>query len=523
MSMHQGIDLSRFRKISSDGKTTTLRHSKGHEVKIAHGALSPKMRDTINQMPAFMKDGEDVPSPIPAPSDLPVSDESSVPAEEPQPAAQMPDTQPPVEQTNARPPEIQNVSQNQDSQNKDSLPREPQQPQEKEYVPQPINPTEMKLEDVNFNQDVMNNHIKPETYHDLYAKKDTLGKIGTLFGLLVGGAGAGLTHQPNALMEMMNREITNDLESQKANVANKQNFLRLNLDHQMNIAQISRLQKEGKLTEAQAKAVTADANTKAYTLAQMQMNRAALHSLVQKVNKMPMGSPQRADAEKQLAFLSQGIQNENFNLADRAGASSALANVAFTPGSGGSESDFQNRQNTLRMSGNPAMSSMAESNEQKHFPGIEGQASVPLNQQEREQILAGTQFQNEMKRFIDWTKAHSGDLNPKDRAEGQAMAGQLQGAYRQATHGGVYKEGEQGFISHIIDSDPTKFFNYIRVIPKLSAVQRESAAQLNDLVKSKGFKGFKGPAAEKTSEKQYKIVNGIKYERGPNGEAIKVK
>lgn len=522
--MHQGIDLSRFKKVSSDGKTSTLRHAKGHEIKIAHNGLSAKMNEHLKNMPVHLAEGG-APAPTPAPTPLPPEgdDEETddqAPSQEPMPT--QPEQAAPAQQSAPAPAQQPTMPQEEPAaaapQAAPAAPQNNMAPASTP-IPQPINSMDLKKESVNFDQDLSSGHIKPETLHDLFEKKSTFGKIGTIFGLLVGGAGAGLSHQPNALLEMMNKEIDRDLEAQKASASNRQNLYKLNLEHQLNSAQISRLQKEGVLTDAQAKAATSDAQIKAYSLTKMQMNSIQLHNLVQKTNKLPMGSPQRVEAEKQLAFLSQSVQNENFNLADRASAAGALSNVAYGQGTG-EESDFQNRQNALRVSGNPQM---ADSNEQKHFPGIKGQASVPLSGEERQNILAGTQFQNEMKRFIDWTKSHSGDVSPKERAEGQAMAAQLQGAYRQATHGGVYKEGEQGFISHIIDSTPTKFFNEIRVLPKLQAVQRESASQLNDLVKSKGFQGYEGHKAESGSSDQYKTVNGVKYKRGPNGEAVKVK
>src|SRR4051812_2820996 len=51
MAMHQGFDLSRFKKVSTDDKATTMRHANGHEVKIVHSALSPKMREQIEALP----------------------------------------------------------------------------------------------------------------------------------------------------------------------------------------------------------------------------------------------------------------------------------------------------------------------------------------------------------------------------------------------------------------------------------------------------------------------------------------
>ena len=102
---------------------------------------------------------------------------------------------------------------------------------------------------------------------------------------------------------------------------------------------------------------------------------------------------------------------------------------------------------------------------------------------------------------------------------GQTLAAELQGAYRQATHGGVYKEGEQNFISKVITDNPTAFFNKVRVLPQLKALSQENQARVDQLVKSKGFSGYQGTAA---SQPQYKVYNGVKYMRGPNGEAVPV-
>lgn len=83
-----------------------------------------------------------------------------------------------------------------------------------------------------FFQDLTAGHIQPKTYHDLYESKGTLGKIGTIFGLILGGAGSGLTHQPNVLLDMMNKEIERDVEKQKTNASNKQNWYKAALEHE---------------------------------------------------------------------------------------------------------------------------------------------------------------------------------------------------------------------------------------------------------------------------------------------------
>jgi hypothetical protein len=83
--------------------------------------------------------------------------------------------------------------------------------------------------------DMASGAVTPMTYKQLYGKEDTLGKVGTLFGLLVGGMGSGLTHQPNVVLDMMNKEIERDVEAQQKNKDNGRNFISLN--HAKNLAQ----------------------------------------------------------------------------------------------------------------------------------------------------------------------------------------------------------------------------------------------------------------------------------------------
>lgn len=390
-------------------------------------------------------------------------------------------------------------------------------------LPQPISSDDLKQQSQFFSQDLYNGHITPKTYGDLFNDKSTLGKVGTLFGLMASGMGSGLTGQPNALLQMMDKTISNDLEAQKNSKANAHNLYQLNLTHQTNLAQIDHWKKEGVLTDAQAAVAKKDLDIKSFALSKMQSNSMALHDMAMKIQRLPPGNPERTNLEKQLAIMNQAVQNENFNISDRAAAASALNNSAFNGGGtgagAGSEKEFQNEQGVLRIGGNAPI---AEDRAARHFPGIPGQSSIPLTPADREQINSGITFQNQLDRFMDWTKAHSGDLDPKDRREGEALAAQLQGSYRMATHGGVYKEGEQGFISSIIDSEPTKFFNAVRVMPQLQAVKKESSAQLNQLVQSKGFDGLGNSSTKAEPEEQYKLVGGVKYKRGPNGEAVKV-
>lgn len=326
-------------------------------------------------------------------------------------------------------------------------------------------------------------HIKPETVNDLFAKKDTLGKVGTLFGLLVSGIGGGLTgHGGNATLTKMQQEIQNDLQAQQESVGNQQNFLKIN--------------QQGLANQSNIAATNVDTGIKSYAQAQTQMNLAAFHHFVTMANKLPPGSPQYQQAQQQLAMMWPAVQNANLQILDKAAGAAAFQNMIMGNSGGGNgqagpEQSFQKRDTGLRMLG-PQGEKRAEDLEEKHYPGIPGQASMPLSGEDREQIHSGITFDKTLNSFRDWAKNHSGDLNPKDRAYGQALAADVQGAYRQATKGGVYKEGEANFISGIIDSNPTKFFNEVRVLPKLDAAASQNKLRLDQILKDKGFHGYPG-------------------------------
>jgi len=110
---------------------------------------------------------------------------------------------------------------------------------------------EYNQRDMQFAQDLASRQVSPETYKQMFGKKDTLGKIGTLFGLLVSSIGSGLTRQPNQLMEMMNKEIERDMDAQQKNRTNSQNFLNMTYNHEMQQSQIRQAAYQNQLLQAQ--------------------------------------------------------------------------------------------------------------------------------------------------------------------------------------------------------------------------------------------------------------------------------
>lgn len=202
----------------------------------------------------------------------------------------------------------------------------PQQPQQQDSPPQNnyVGYKQAAINQINkqyqaFQQEVANGQITPKTYSEvMFHDKGTLGKIGSIFGLMLSSAGAGLSRQPNMALQMMDNEIVRDMESQKQNIGNAQNLLRIN--------------QQGLMNEAQLKNLDAETATKAWALTKMQKNAAALHTLALQVDAMPAGSPQRQQAEQTLAMMNQSVQNDNYNLLDRAASASAYYKMVLGNG-----------------------------------------------------------------------------------------------------------------------------------------------------------------------------------------------
>ncbi len=328
MTMHQGLDLSRFKKVSSDKKTTTLRHSKGHEIKIAHSGLTPKMKEHLDSLPAH--DGKDEKPKMYADTEAEVgSPEDDAP--------EAPDEAPDTPEAAAQPLDDASPAPAEDA--PEAAPEEPaaapepaapaaapapaEQPILRHSItpvaPAPAPPGRPTLQDLNaqdgmFAQDLSLGHIQPKTYEDLFAKKDTIGKISTLFGMLLSGAGSGLAHQSSAMLDIMNKEIDRDLDAQKASNSNAQNWYQMNLAHQKQMREAPLIQAQTQQVLTGNYQTATEADYKRAQLAQLndpnidvsasnnaknQMMMAYAQSQQDVINKMPQG-PQRAAAQARL-------------------------------------------------------------------------------------------------------------------------------------------------------------------------------------------------------------------------------
>lgn len=307
-----------------------------------------------------------------------------------------------------------------------------------------LNDQEAKLQ-----QDVANGHIDPKRYLN---SMTTGGKIATGIGLILGGMGAGLTRGPNTAFQYLQSQIDRDIDAQRTDLGKKQNLLAHNIQLMGNARagmDLTRLQHLD-ILNSQIRAEAGKAGT-------------------------PMAQAQALAIEGEIGAKKAEIKRN-------------MAIQRTMMGGGGSadpESQFQSRMQFLRMNG---AEGMAKDLESKHVAGIPGQASVELTAENRNDLQAKHNFDQKLGQYIEFAQKNGGSLNPQVAAHGKALAAELQGLYRQATHGGVYKEGEAHFIDQLIDSNPTKFFNTWRgVIPKAQALLESNRDSLGSLKKSLGF------------------------------------
>lgn len=332
-------------------------------------------------------------------------------------------------------------------------------------------------------QDIQNGHIDPEQYWT--GDKNGNGshsRIASAIGMIL--AGFDPAGRANSAVDLLKYNMDRNIDAQKTNLSSDQNLLAANL------RQFGNLRDATDMTKLMQADIMHNELTSAAAKAQSPMAKAAA---LQAAGQLQM---QYAPLQQQMA-MRRAMMN--------------LANNGGTPGS------VEHMLQYMRMT-NPEQ---AKEMEARYVPGV-GLASVPVPADVRNQMVMKQQFSKAVTNMRDWASQHSGSVSPTDIATGKTMAANVQNLYREAINGGVFKAGEQNFINKIIDNDPTKFFNNIRVLPKLDEALRENENSLNVLKKSNGL-----PVQQTTNasqqQPQYKTVNGIKYMRGPDGKAVPVK
>jgi hypothetical protein len=555
------IDLKGFKKSSSDKHTTTLVHKNGHEIKLAHKALSKEMRDNLEKLPmaegaskkspdvraerkekekaALQKfaDGgqveeaadaaKDIAKDAPgAPITINIGHAPQIPEQFNNPLA----GQQSLQQAQANQPQVDaapklqdtfGVSKEQQAQMQMAAQQQPaaavgaQMPQIAPPLPTPGQPDpsaaqpnqdpygmeayqnslgqgiaeqkagllgeaqasaaagagqvralhdaaqtqqaqmksyqdhygELDNERKSFQHDVENAHVDPKHY---MSGMGTMSKIATGIGLLLGGMGSGVTGGENLAMSFLNKQIDRDIEAQKTELGKKENLLSANL------------KQFGNMRDA------------------TDMTRVMQNDIV--MNKLKEAAAKAASPMAQAAALKAIGQLDTEN----AGRLQQLAVRKTMMGAMSNASQDPSQMGQVIQAMRQVSPEMAKSMEERFIPGV-GMAQVPVPQSARDTIIAKQTLQQMSSDFYQWAEKHSGSVDPRIVNEGKTKAAELQSLYRNSINGGVFKKGEQEFIDQIVDSDPTKFFNSVRVLPKLKEVMNSNIAQLNTLKRGYGI------------------------------------
>lgn len=302
-------------------------------------------------------------------------------------------------------------------------------------------------------QDIMNNRIDPDKYWENHSK------LSAAIGLLIGGWGAGHssaaagTAVPNQAAEMLQRNIDRSIQAQAHNLNSAHNLLNANMQ------QFGNLRDATTMTRIMMNDVTTNYLDKAAAQSQDPIAKARAMQLKSQLQR------QMIPEFNQLAMRRAIIQ-------------------ASTP-QGGSQAPASSAENMLPYLRvlNPESAKEMES---RLIPGV-GMATIPVPDKVRDELSGRASLQDQVHNLRMWSRQHSGDLNPADRAYGQALASSVQDAYRRANGQGVFREAEANFVKGIVADDPTTFFNKYRTDPKYKALEDSNNMALNGLKKSYGL------------------------------------
>lgn len=339
-------------------------------------------------------------------------------------------------------------------------------------MPDYMNPAkiaqDLNIENDNWKQDLTNGHIKPETYQSMYAKQDTLGKFGTLFGMLVSGIGSGITGQPNAVISMMDKVIDNDLNAQKQSKTNAFNFLNMEREHQMNKAQIGHMNAQTAASQ--------------YELAKAKMQYTAVHNEYDRIMKLPEG-PQKQQQLQTLGMVLQGFDQKNMDMNAVIGSKEAMLGGLMNPQSGQDpESGFANQMQKMKMMG---MKDQAEDMEKHHIPGIAQRANRPVDPKDITELKDNKRAQDLLNEALNFKQQHPGaSWHPTDRAKAETLMANLGDAVRQSTGAGVFKASEMENIKNQIGHSPADFMSALTTNPKLQQTLKKVQGDYNALVGS---------------------------------------
>lgn len=152
---------------------------------------------------------------------------------------------------------------------------------------------------------IMNQKVDPNR---LWSTAGTGNKIAAALGLLVGGMGAGLTGQPNAALQVLNKQIDRDVEAQKANLGKQQTLFSMNMQryHNAQAAEAAtRLQLNTTLQAQLSMAALKTQNAQAIAAAKLHADQIGMQMIPYKIElaKWNMAQGLRSASDPQSAAM----------------------------------------------------------------------------------------------------------------------------------------------------------------------------------------------------------------------------
>lgn len=340
-------------------------------------------------------------------------------------------------------------------------------------------------------EDIHNGHIDPELYWKDHVdrngnKVSGHSKVMAAIGMILSGfdpSGRG----GEGAAGLIKRLVEQNIDAQKANLNSDNNLLNANLQqfHNMKDAMdMTRLMQADMITNS----LKAAASKAATPIAQA----------------------------KALAAIGQ-IDKEYAPLTMQMGMRQAMMGLA---NGGGSPQAVEKMLGFMDV----AAPEQAKMYRERYVPGV-GIAQLPIPQEARKELLNHDKFMRAAQDLREFTVSHRTIVpGTPSYNVGVQKALILQTMIREGMLGTVYKESEQPLLDKMIKGNPANLLKEFNTLPQLQELMRSNESQLNSLKQTYGLpQGHSGQSQHAApAQPQYKTVNGVKYMRGPQGQAIRV-
>jgi hypothetical protein len=335
---------------------------------------------------------------------------------------------------------------------------------------------ELDMERQNLVKDIQNGHIDPNKFWDSHSK------IASGIGMIL--AGFNPTNSPNAAVNFLKYQMEQNLDAQKANLANKQSLLSANMRQFGNLKDamdMTRIMQsdilQNQLQQAAAKASSPLAKSAALQAAgQLKMESAPLF--------------------QQFAMRRAFMQSMNQTSSDPSDTSNAEHMIALA-----------------RLT-NPEMAKEMES---RLVPGV-GMAKLPIPEKVRDKLEGYNQLNVAANDLLKFVKGHNTFVpGTPEYNTGQQKVLALQSLIREGKLGTVYREGEQPLLDKFVSSNPAGAMKQLKTIPQLKELLNANLRESNVTRKQYGL-----PLAQPEVDSRAKLEAWIKANPNhPKAEAAR--